>query len=91
MPHVEFAQSTEETGTELHITVYTGKDASFTLFEDAGDGYGYEQGQYCLTKLHWTEETRRFTREYRDETAQPSGFQGKYEICEVKLIDKGQK
>ena len=85
---MEFAQSTEETGTELHITVYTGKDASFTLYEDAGDGYGYEQGRYCLTKLHWSQETERFTAESGEEMGQMLGFRGKYEVQEVKLVNK---
>ena len=88
LPRVEFAQSTEETGTELHITVYTGKDASFTLYEDAGDGYGYEQGRYCLTKLHWSQETERFTAESGEEMGQMLGFRGKYEVQEVKLVNK---
>ncbi len=88
LPRVEFAQSTEETGTELHITVYTGKDAAFTLYEDAGDGYGYEQGRYCLTKLHWLQETGHFTAESGEETCQMSGFRGKYEVHEVKLVHK---
>lgn len=32
---------------ELEIRVYTGADARFVLYDDAGEGYGYEQGQYA--------------------------------------------
>lgn len=39
----------------LDILVYPGADAAFDLYEDAGDGYGYEQGEYALTRLVWSE------------------------------------
>lgn len=32
---------------ELEIRIYTGADARFTLYDDAGDGYGHEQGEYA--------------------------------------------
>lgn len=41
--------------TELEIRVYTGADARFTLYDDAGDGYGYEQGEYARCTLGWSE------------------------------------
>ena len=37
----------------LEIRVYPGADAKFTLYEDAGDGYGYERGEYTATCLEW--------------------------------------
>lgn len=43
------------------IRVYTGADAEFTIYEDAGDGYAYECGEYALVKLRWTERTRTLT------------------------------
>lgn len=30
-------------------------DARFTLYDDAGDGYGYEQGKYARCTLGWSE------------------------------------
>ena len=33
--------------------VFPGADAAFTLYEDAGDGYGYEQGEYKKTHIRW--------------------------------------
>lgn len=35
--------------------VYRGKDAEFFLYEDAGDGYEYEQGEYTVTRIFWNE------------------------------------
>ena len=40
---------------ELEIRVYTGADARFVLYDDAGEGYGYEQGQYARCTLGWSE------------------------------------
>ena len=31
------------------------KDAEFFLYEDAGDGYGYESGEYTVTRIGWNE------------------------------------
>lgn len=40
----------------VEYRVYKGKDATFYLYEDAGDGYGYERGEYTRTRLEWNEE-----------------------------------
>jgi alpha-D-xyloside xylohydrolase len=45
----------------LDIQVYPGRDADFTLYEDEGDGYGYEQGQRSTIRLHWNDRARRLT------------------------------
>lgn len=37
----------------LGLRVYTGDDAQFTLYNDVGDGYGYEQGDMGMLSLHW--------------------------------------
>ncbi len=37
------------------LNVYMGADATFTLYEDAGDGYAYEGGAYAEIHLRWTE------------------------------------
>ena len=38
---------------KLCFRVYPGRDASYSLYDDAGDGYGYEQGEYSLTTIRW--------------------------------------
>jgi len=45
----------------LDICVYPGRDADFTLYEDEGDGYGYERGQRSTIRLHWNDRARRLT------------------------------
>lgn len=43
------------------IRIYCGADAEFTLYEDAGDSYEYEEGSFALIRLRWDEERREFT------------------------------
>ena len=38
-------------GADIELRVYPGNDGSFVLYEDAEDGYGYENGEYCLTEI----------------------------------------
>jgi len=35
------------------VRVYPGADGEFDVYEDAGDGYGYEDGDYAFTPLRW--------------------------------------
>ena len=45
----------------LEIRAYPGADGVFTLYDDDGDGYGYERGAYTLTRLTWNDGERRLT------------------------------
>lgn len=38
---------------DITITIYPGADGDFVLYDDAGDGYGYEQGECALIAMHW--------------------------------------
>ena len=38
---------------EIEFYVYPGADAEFTLYEDSGDGYGYESGDCTVRRLVW--------------------------------------
>lgn len=46
-------------GKEISLQIYAGCDGDFTLYEDAGDGYAYEKGEYCLTHIHYCKENGR--------------------------------
>lgn len=37
------------------ITVFAGADGHFLLYEDAGDGYGYERGELATVELTWND------------------------------------
>lgn len=85
LPKVEFARSTMLLDSQLQITVYDGADGSFVLYEDEDDGYGYETGQYCVTKLVWEQQKQKLTvkregNKYKKENG--------YRIRTVKLVKK---
>lgn len=37
--------------TELTVKVFTGKDSSFNLYEDAGEGQSFMQGEFAVTEI----------------------------------------
>ena len=45
----------------LEVRVYPGADGAFDLYEDAGDGYGYERGEYAITHLEWNDAERKLS------------------------------
>jgi alpha-D-xyloside xylohydrolase len=54
-------ESTDDKQTIVKLRVYPGRDGVFTLYNDDGKTYGYEQGQFTLTKLRWSNATRKLT------------------------------
>jgi alpha-D-xyloside xylohydrolase len=48
----------ERPGAPYEIRVYPGADARFSVYEDDGESYAYEKGQYAVYDLVWTEATR---------------------------------
>ena len=49
-------QSTDEPLGELTLRIYPAGESSFMLTEDAGDGYGFEQGEVARTKVVVTQD-----------------------------------
>lgn len=39
------------------LRVYPGADGTFSLYDDAGDGYGYERDEVAVTGLRWDDAT----------------------------------
>lgn len=58
-PEIEYADEKPDGAIELRI--YPGADGSFDLYEDAGDGYGYEKGEHSVISIHWDESTQSVT------------------------------
>lgn len=46
-------------GSDICLWIYTGADGKFELYEDSGDGYGYEQGEYCVTYVSYSDQARK--------------------------------
>lgn len=54
IPMCEVAKSTNDIDPSLiNLLVYTGADAFFTLYDDEGDNYNYENGEYSYIDLKW--------------------------------------
>ena len=58
-PEMEYVG--EKAWDNLEIRVYPGADATFTLYEDEGDGYNYEKGAYSTITFSWNDKTRTLT------------------------------
>lgn len=48
-------QYANETPTETELHVYPGRDGRCDLYEDGGDGFGYEAGEHASIPIRWTE------------------------------------
>ncbi|NLE31813.1 MAG: DUF5110 domain-containing protein [Bacteroidales bacterium] len=51
----------ENTSGKLDIHVYAGANATFTLYEDEGDAYQYEQGIYATIPFTWNDKKQTLT------------------------------
>lgn len=56
---VEWSEQLDQVPWTIHV--YTGQDATFTLYEDAGDGYAYEQGEQATIDLLWNDKKQTLT------------------------------
>lgn len=61
---MRYVDEVRDAGWELRV--YTGDDAEFTLYEDAGDGYAYERGACSRVRVRWCEQTEELTMEARE-------------------------
>ena len=54
----EMQYSDEKSAEEITLYVYAGKDGEFTLYEDEGVNYNYEQGMYAMIPMKYDEATK---------------------------------
>ena len=60
VPHGEAVESTSEASSDaIEVYVYAGADGDFTLYEDDGVSYDYENGACSRISLHWDDASRR--------------------------------
>ncbi|KYF76621.1 hypothetical protein BE11_10645 [Sorangium cellulosum] len=57
-PDIQYATQSID---PVEIRIYAGQDGSFTMYEDEGDGYDYEGGEYSTIPLTWDESARKLT------------------------------
>jgi alpha-D-xyloside xylohydrolase len=58
-PEIRYAD--EHPHASLDLCIYPGQSGRFTLYEDEGDNYNYEQGHFSMIRVSWDEATRRLT------------------------------
>ncbi len=51
----ELQYTSEKPADPIEVRVYRGADGRFTLYEDEGDNYNYETGQYATIPIVWDE------------------------------------
>ena len=51
----------EKAWDNLELRLYPGADGQFTLYEDEGDNYNYEKGQYATITFLWNDKARTLT------------------------------
>ena len=61
VPLGEAIESTSQVQKLTKLRVYPGADGDFTLYQDDGKTYGYENGKFQLTKLHWDNAAAKFS------------------------------
>jgi len=63
-PDIQY--SSEQTDQPLHLKIYPGQDGEFLLYDDEGDNYNYERGEYATILIQWDEKNRRLTLNERE-------------------------
>jgi len=58
-PQIQFTGAQPDASIELWV--YPGQDGDFSLYEDEGDNYDYEQGSFATIHMAWNDRTRRLT------------------------------
>ena len=62
-PAIQFTGDQPDAPIELWL--YPGQDGTFTLYEDEGDNYNYEQGSFAMIHMAWNDSARQLTLEAR--------------------------
>jgi hypothetical protein len=57
-PEISYADTTAD---PIELRVYTGANGDFTLYEDEGDGYAYENGAYATIPISWDDAGQNLT------------------------------
>jgi alpha-D-xyloside xylohydrolase len=58
-PDIQFAG--EQVNAVLELYIYPGQNGKFTLYDDEGDNFNYEQGAFSMILLSWDDSARRLT------------------------------
>ncbi|GAB6011297.1 glycoside hydrolase family 31 protein [Viscerimonas tarda] len=79
--------SSEKPNAPYEIRIYPGADGEFTIYEDEGDNYNYEQGKYAIIALRWNDKKKTFT--VGERKGEFAGMVKNREF-NIVLVDKGK-
>ncbi|MDR0893722.1 MAG: DUF5110 domain-containing protein [Prevotellaceae bacterium] len=78
--------SSEQPDAPWEVRIYPGRDASFTVYEDEGDNYNYEQGASATYTLTWNDRSRTLTLSARE-----GHFPGMTATRQLRLVVVGER
>lgn len=58
-PRVQYANQRPDAPIELRV--YPGAAGTYNFYEDAGDGWGYQKGEFSVIPMSWDDKTRTLT------------------------------
>ena len=76
----------EATDAPLEVRVYPGADGQYTLYDDAGEGQGYQRGEHVRIPLRWNDKSRTLTI-----GARQGEYQGMPRTLKFKLVVVGPR
>lgn len=80
-PKVQYAEKAWEGPWELRV--YGGKDAEFDIYDDSGDGYDYEDGEYAYIPISWNDRDGKLTLHKRKGSFPEMRKERKFNIVKV--------
>ena len=87
LPWGQVADSTEEQAKEMpEIIIFPGENICFTYYDDAGDGYGYEKGEWMRIPMQWDDANRILTLGQR-----MGAYPGMRESCTIRICLFGKE
>lgn len=85
LPMGEIKQYMDENRSEsITLNIYAGRDGCFRLYDDDGNSYGYENGQYSIIILKWDDANSILTID-REKINYNSSLEGK-RIFKIRII-----
>jgi alpha-D-xyloside xylohydrolase len=63
-PAIQFAD--EKPDAPMELWVYPGQDGQFSFYEDEGDNYNYEQGNFATIQILWNDDASELILENRE-------------------------
>ncbi len=83
--------SSQQVDEPIEIRIYPGKNASFTLYEDEGDNYNYEQGLYSTIELTWNDSEGTLTIGERKGSFPGMSQTRSFRVVMVKPLEEGEQ